>query len=137
MNPPNENRLPIKPQEWLLHAKSDLTLAKLGIGNSNILNSQICFHAQQAVEKALKAILLFLDEDFPLTHDLELLLHLINNTKIELPKDLLLVGDLTPYAVETRYPDYYGGITDDEVKKSIELAEKTINWSVEIIESQK
>ena len=48
------------PEDWIVHAKSDLTFAVLAQENrtADILSSQICFHAQQAAEKALKAVLL-------------------------------------------------------------------------------
>lgn len=71
MSPPDKERLPASPEAWIIHARSDLTLAQIGRDNSNVLHEQICFHAQQAVEKSLKAILLFYKVDFPLTHDLE------------------------------------------------------------------
>jgi len=51
MNPPRRKRLPASPEEWLVHAASDLRLAKLGKEGRGILPQQICFHAQQAVEK--------------------------------------------------------------------------------------
>ena len=58
MNQKPEKRLPASPEEWLYHALSDYKFAKLGKGGKDILPQQICFHAQQAVEKALKAVLL-------------------------------------------------------------------------------
>lgn len=48
---------PNVPQIWLDHATSDLALVRLGLGSKDVLPEQICFHAQQAVEKALKAVL--------------------------------------------------------------------------------
>mgnify|MGYP000307964815 CR=1 FL=1 len=46
-------------------------LEKAGVGN---YTSTICFHAQQAVEKYLKAFLILHDIDFPRTHDVDYLL---------------------------------------------------------------
>ncbi|MGC1404174.1 MAG: HEPN domain-containing protein [Thermodesulfobacteriota bacterium] len=66
MNPPAKKRLMVSPEEWLGHALSDLKLAKLGKEDPDILPEQICFHAQQAVEKTFKAVLLFSKADFPL-----------------------------------------------------------------------
>ena|SRR5271165_5520712 len=43
--------------EWLLHAESDLTYAKLGQVQPAILRNQVAFHAEQAAEKAFKAVL--------------------------------------------------------------------------------
>ena len=67
MNPPEKKRLPASPEEWLVHAKSDLKLARLGKESKDVLPQQICFHAQQAVEKSFKAVLLLNKIDFPLT----------------------------------------------------------------------
>lgn len=132
MNPPRKSRIPATPQEWLLHAKSDLKLAKLGL-NEDVLPEQICFHAQQAVEKTLKAILLSRKVDFPFTHDLEELLDSLEAAKIEIPPNLSDVGALTPYAVETRYPGYWGEISENDVSEAVSFAEKAIEWAEEII----
>ncbi len=104
MNLPEKNWLPASPDEWLKHAISDIRFARLGKKEQDILPQQICFHAQQAVEKAIKAILLFCKIDFPLTHDIEELVDLLTNAGISLPQEVLEAGVLTPYAVETRYP---------------------------------
>ena len=51
-----ETSAPGSPTDWLRHAYSDLALASI-TPSSQILLEQLCFHAQQAAEKALKAIL--------------------------------------------------------------------------------
>jgi len=73
MNLPHNKREAASPQQWLAHAQSDLRLARLA-EKCDILPEQICFHAQQAVEKAFKAVLLHRQIHFPFTHDLEQLL---------------------------------------------------------------
>ncbi len=55
---------------WLRHARSDLNIASIAMDH-DVLPEQICFHTQQAVEKAFKAVLLFAGVGFPYTHDLE------------------------------------------------------------------
>jgi HEPN domain-containing protein len=135
MNPPRKKKIPSSPQEWLVHAESDLKLAKLGL-NKDILPEQICFHAQQTVEKTLKAVLLFYKIDFPFTHDLEELLDTFESAKISVPAHLLDVGILTPYAVETRYPGFWGEISESEVSEAISLAEKAVKWAEEIIKKK-
>src|SRR3990170_6704125 len=126
-----KKRIPPSPEEWLIHARSDLKLAKIG-SNKDVLPEQICFHAQQAVEKALKAVLLFYKVDFPFTHDLEELLDTFETNKISIPPYLLDVGILTPYAVETRYPGFWGELSEKEVSEAISLAKKVIKWAKEI-----
>jgi len=52
MNPPRKARFPVAPDDWLKHAASDLKLGNLG-RDQDVLPEQLCFHAQQATEKAL------------------------------------------------------------------------------------
>jgi HEPN domain-containing protein len=42
--------------EWLLHAESDLTYARLGQLQPAVLRNQVAFHAEQAAEKAFKSV---------------------------------------------------------------------------------
>lgn len=62
-------------KNWIFRAREDISvmdnLAKAGI---EYYTSTICFHAQQAVEKYLKAFLIYHDVDFPRTHDVDFLL---------------------------------------------------------------
>lgn len=58
-------------REWLVHAEGDLLYARLGQKDPRVLRSLIVFHAQQAIEKALKAVLVEHEIEFPKTHDLE------------------------------------------------------------------
>ena len=62
---------PGTPQEWLQHARSDLAYARKGDNQPDILPNQVAFHAQQAAEKALKAVLVLRSVPFPKTHDLQ------------------------------------------------------------------
>ena len=92
---------PGSPDEWFSHAMSDLSLARIGADSDEVLPEQICFHAQQAAEKDLKAILLRKGIEFPLIHDLEELLEIARQGKIQLPEWAENIATLTPYAVET------------------------------------
>lgn len=64
-----------------------------------------CFHAQQSVEKALKAVLTLHQTDFRRTHDLETLAALIIDLGIALPVSPRELRRLNPYAVAFRYDD--------------------------------
>ena len=65
------------------------------------------FHAQQAVEKALKALLCLRDIDFPRTHDLENLLALLSQVGASPDLSSADARALTPYAVSFRYDDEF------------------------------
>jgi HEPN domain-containing protein len=58
------------------------------------------FHAQQAVEKALKALLCLRDIDFPRTHDLESLINRLAGSGSIPPYAASHLRPLTPYAVD-------------------------------------
>lgn len=129
MNPPHRKRLPGSAAEWLVHAQSDLSLARGGRDRRDVLPEQICFHAQQAVEKALKAVLLDRHVDFPLTHDLEEILEIVEQCDIAIPAEIGQVGLLTPYAVEARYPGYWEEISAGDVDEALKLAEQVLAWA--------
>src|SRR4051812_47967571 len=65
---------PDDPREWLNRARSSLTKAREGAAFPEIYLEDLCFDAQQAAEKAIKAVLLHLSVGFPYIHDLSLLL---------------------------------------------------------------
>ena len=54
---------------WLRYAEEDLITAETLLAQAHIPPRQACWHAQQATEKALKAVLIFLQIDFSRTHD--------------------------------------------------------------------
>jgi HEPN domain-containing protein len=115
--------------DWLTHATSDLKLAQIAKESSDVLAEQICFHAQQAVEKSLKAVLLHKQIDFPLIHDLEELLELATGGGITIPPEMSEVGTLTPYAVEIRYPGHAEDITPLDVDEALRLAATVVHWA--------
>lgn len=63
------------------------------------------FHAQQAVEKALKAVLSAAGQAYPRTHNLVMLLELLRVAQLDLPPDADSFCQLTPYGVLLRYED--------------------------------
>ena len=103
MSPPPERVPPGTPDEWLRHGQSDLALARLGRGSGDILPGQICFHAQQAAEKYLKAFLCFNDVIPPRTHSIEQLLELCAELNERFSDLVAETAFLTDYAAELRY----------------------------------
>ena len=126
---------PGSPEEWLAHAESDLNLARLGKGRDDVLPEQVCFHAQQAAEKALKAVLRHREIEFPLIHDIEALLEIMTQSGLVAPPDVAEAGALTPYAVEARYPGYDEEITPPQVAEAIHLADSIVAWATGMIRS--
>ena len=129
MNPKSDRRVPGSPDEWMDHAKSDMRLARLAAKDASVRREQVCFHAQQAAEKAIKAVLLSWQIEFPLTHDIEELLELAEKNGLPLPQAVRDAGFLTPYAVEIRYPGYWIDITASDVDEALQTAENAISWA--------
>ncbi len=128
MSAARQNLPPGSPQDWLRHAESDLVLANLALEREEVLTEMVCFHAQQAAEKALKGLLLARGQRFPRVHDLEQLLEIAREGRIDLPEWADELLELTPYAAETRYPGYWDAITLAERDRALELAALTLEW---------
>ena len=92
-----ENRMPGSPSDWLRYAISDLKLACVA-RPTEVLLEALCFHAQQAAEKALKSVLVANDIPFPKTHNLRTLLDLLPED-ITPPPEVQDAASLTDYAV--------------------------------------
>ncbi len=104
-------------EQWLKRARSNLEKAKAGKVSDGILYEDLCFDCQQAVEKSLKALLVYLNIVFPFTHSITRLLELIKDSTV-----------LTDYAVTTRYPGDYDPVDEKEYKESVYIAEQVFNW---------
>lgn len=135
MKPPGKRRRAGSPSDWLVHAESDLNLARLGRDHAEILREQVCFHAQQAAEKALKAVLHDRMIEFPLIHDIEALLDIAEKAGLQLLPEFAEAGFLTPFAVESRYPGYGEEITETDVQEAIRLAEEIVSWAASLVPS--
>ncbi len=96
------------------HARELLKLAHYDLEAMEVLNASgrihtgiFGFHAQQAVEKSLKAWLSYLGVAYPFTHDLRALFALLA-MQIGTESDRFAsLSDLTPFAVQMRYEDFY------------------------------
>jgi HEPN domain-containing protein len=115
-------------EEWLKRAKSCLTRSKIGSAEPYVMREDLCYDAEQAVEKALKAFCISKGVKFPKTHDIGYLLDLLTNEKIKYPSEFDEARILTDYAVETRYPGDYDPVTESEYKKARDIAEKVYLW---------
>ena len=133
MNKQHKNALPGSAQEWLKHAVSDVAMARLGFASNAVLREQVCFHAQQAVEKALKGVLLHRQIRFPLTHDIQELIEIGEHENVAFPAWAEELPALTPFAVETRYPGNWEAVSHTEVTRALDSAQLTVDWAAAII----
>jgi HEPN domain-containing protein len=107
---------------WLLKAEDDFrTVEHLSKSGMDFAYG-VVFHAQQAVEKYLKASLVWEQIEFPKTHDIATLLILLSKKHKELTDTLTEAAELTPYGVSYRYPGDSPQVSPDEVKRALEIA---------------
>lgn len=117
---------------WLLYAGSDLSVVRAGPSSPGILPETRCFHAQQAAEKAIKAVLTVRGVEFPRSHNIGELLDLIP-VNLPRPADLEQAVILTDYAVAARYPGESEPLTADDVAAAAELAALVVAWAEAIV----
>ena len=122
-------------EEWIGRAKSSLELAQAKIIH-DIQYEDLCYQLQQAVEKALKGLLIYYNVEPEYTHNIELL---INELKkfTDIPEKVNEATDLTNYAVLTRYPGEYDEITKEEYEKAVKIAKDCLDWVESIIKENK
>ncbi len=113
-------------REWAVKADNDLKNAahSLKLGR-DCPTDTVCFHAQQCVEKYLKAALVQAGIDFPKTHDIEVLVALLPkglspSLKVEQQRQL------TQYATGARYP-FWPEIPLSEARRAVSLARRIRN----------
>jgi len=107
---------------WIDHAEDDFNAAgKLLRGKKPSIYGA-CFHAQQCAEKYMKAILVFREQRFPMTHDLVILNTLLQQVGVDMQISEDLLELLSSYAVRARY----SGETPemDDAKEALKIAKQ-------------
>ena len=128
---PPERFPPDDPREWLQRAHSNLIQA--GAEQEGIYREALCFQAQQATEKALKALLLQRGVRFPRTHSLAVLISLLEQAGEQVSEHIRDATRLTDYAVDARYPGLDEVVDRAEYLEALALAEAVIRWVEESI----
>ena len=93
----------------------------------------LCFHAQQAAEKAIKAVYRYRGFGFRYTHDLEMLLTELARQGERIPEEIIDADSLTVFAWAARYPDAGEPVTADEYQKAVQKAAIVLAWAAEVI----
>ena len=125
---PQDRPPPGSAGEWLRRARSNLVLARMELPEDG-LYEDLCFHAQQAAEKSLKAIYQHHGWTFRYVHDLEELLTGLSGHGVEIPDGIERCLDLTSYASEARYPGLYEPVTSAEHSQAVQIAEQVLQWA--------
>ena len=119
------------PREWINRARSDLTQATNAVPGVYI--ESLCFNAQQAAEKAIKAVMISRNIEFPFVHDLDYLLSLLEDKGEVIPAPIQQASELTKYAAITRYPGDIDPVTSREYTEALAIAEAVLHWAEERI----
>lgn len=121
------NVLNERAKRWIKKAEKDIKIAKDEINTQNPTTDLICYHCQQAIEKILKAFLVFHNKRFRKTHDISELLEICKEIDRDFENILTEeeISRLNFYAVESRYPESIDFEPEvEEAKEAIEIAEK-------------
>ena len=122
---------------WLLAAKRDLERAELSLEHGD--RAGAAFWAQQAAEKALKALLLHVKGTFPKTHNIKrLFLELGSNLGLS-EAELEDAYELTQYYHLARYPDIVEGLPDEIIstrtaRRAVEAARRVVRAAEKALE---
>ena len=108
-------------RDRLRKAQSDMNAASWCMNAESVSTDVVCFHCQQAAEKALKGGLVWDTGELDPIHDLKSLPMKCLRRDPSFGR-LRGIETLTPYAVDIRYPDDLYFPTLEETKRAVELA---------------
>ena len=120
-------------REWISRARSDLALAQAR--PEGVYLEDLCFHAQQAAEKAIKALLIRNGIQFPYVHDLAALLTRLERATGDLPDSIRQAERLTQFAVEARYPGTAPPVGEEKYQEAVKLADEVVRWAEKQLKS--
>ena len=118
--------------DWLERAKSALAIARQPMPEV-VFWEDLCYQAQQAAEKAIKAVFIHKRLIFAYTHDIEELGAELEEKGVVVPAHIKEAISLSRYATETRYPGYFEPVTEDEFRQAVALAERAIEWAERVL----
>ncbi len=112
---------------WLSFARDGLRVAQMAFREE--IYTQACFHAQQCVEKVLKALWVLYEKVPPRTHNLKRLWFQMPTNRQVLSLSLEEIDFLNGFYVPTRYPDALPGTLpegypgQEVARKALDLAD--------------
>jgi HEPN domain-containing protein len=111
-------------------ARSDLRAAEALARDPQQSGYIVGFHAQQAVEKAMKAVFASSSLEIPYTHDLKALVDEATRHELVLPDAVAQSPWLTPWAVEMRYGEEEKALDRDA---ALDTAREAVRWSEGVV----
>lgn len=127
MSVPDRRRALVR--RWLSKARTDLTLASVVLEQGPYMDPWVCcFHAQQAAEKSLKAVLVARKVEPPFTHNL-VALHALMPKDLDIATSVTDLADLSATARGIRYVTDIDGSEDptwDEAERAVVIAGRVL-----------
>ncbi|MCX6690568.1 MAG: HEPN domain-containing protein [Methanoregula sp.] len=123
------------PREWIQRARSSLAIARCQ--KPEIYREDLCYQAQQAAEKAIKAVFIARALPLPHIHDLLDLFLRLEKSGLAIPDAIKTASRLTPFAVHTRYPGFEFPVSEEEYTEALALAESVVHWAENVIQVKK
>ncbi len=128
---PPETQGPDDPSLWMEFARTDLRMAEEGVQYGYRLEP-LCYHAQQAAEKALKALFISRRLPYPKTHDLEKLIALLP-PGLSAPPQVRKAVEISDYSEKGRYPHGFEDLTPKDYQKAVALAKAVVDWAGKVL----
>jgi len=116
---------------FLRKAASDLSAAHVLARDRDQQDDVVGFHAHQAVEKSMKAVLAVRGLEIPRTHDIVLLLRLIETGRESPPQQLEEAKSLAPWAVAMRYDEIDSTL---DRTSALTIADAALTWAQEVVD---
>ena len=137
LNPMPENNLQPEFEVALIllkKAQQDLVVVQKWLADTDISDEIIGFHAQQSMEKSLKAVLSHQTIDYPRTHNLRLLIDFCRNNDIQVPSEFSQIDFFNRFAVQWRY-DLFPSTTETALDRETAygLAHRVWVWANELV----
>jgi len=119
--------------DWLARARGDLAIAKAPLPEGAFYED-LCFHAQQPAEKALKAVYQHHGWQFRYTHDLDELIDGLARNGLNIPAEVREAAVLSSFAWEARYPGLIEPVTLDDYREALLQAETVLSWAEQMVQ---
>ena len=125
---PSRKSVPGSSDEWFQRACGDLALASAHVPDG-VFYEDLCFHAQQAAEKALKAVFVYYGLTFRYVHDLDELITQLKDKGLVVPENVEDAIELNTYAFESRYPGVAEPVSEEEYREALNMAQQVVDWA--------
>lgn len=116
----------------LRKARGDETTVQV-LAEQDVPDEVVGFHAQQAVEKALKAVLAFREIDYAFSHDLAYLSDLLEAKGVDVPSEVRAAEELRPWAAQFRYEDPGPDSSQLDRERARDLASTAVDWAARML----